>query len=44
MGALAEVSTETASALVLRLVGRVDRARVVAAVDAEIAARAGRAL
>jgi len=44
MGALAEVSTETASALVRRLVGRVDRARVVAAVDAEIAARAGRAL
>jgi F-type H+-transporting ATPase subunit b len=44
MGALAEVSTETASALVRRLVGRVDRGRVAAAVDAEIVARAGRAL
>lgn len=44
MGALAEVSTETAAALVRRLAGRVDRAQVAAAVNAEIAARAGRAL
>ena len=44
MGALAEVATDTAAALVQRLVGRADRARVAAAVEAEIAARAGRAL
>ena len=44
MGALAEVSTDTAAALVRRLVGRADRAQVAAAVNAEIAARAGRAL
>jgi F-type H+-transporting ATPase subunit b len=44
MGALAEVATDTAAALVRRLVGRADRAQVAAAVNAEIAARAGRAL
>ena len=44
MGALSEVAVDTAAALVQRLVGRVDRARVAAAVEAEIAARAGRAL
>jgi F-type H+-transporting ATPase subunit b len=44
MGALAEVATETAVALVQRLAGRADRARIAAAVNAEIAARAGRAL
>jgi F-type H+-transporting ATPase subunit b len=44
MGALAEVATDTATALVRRLVGRADRAQVAAAVNAEIAARAGRAL
>ncbi|MCS6931598.1 MAG: F0F1 ATP synthase subunit B' [Acetobacteraceae bacterium] len=44
MGALAEVATDTAAALVSRLAGRADRARIAAAVNAEIAARAGRAL
>ncbi|MFN6955690.1 MAG: F0F1 ATP synthase subunit B' [Acetobacteraceae bacterium] len=44
MGALSEVATDTAAALVQRLVGRVDRAQVAAAVNAEIATRAGRAL
>lgn len=44
MGALAEVSTDTATALVRRLVGRADRGQVAAAVNAEITARAGRAL
>lgn len=44
MNALAEVSTDTAEALVRKLVGRADRSQVAAAVQAEITARAGRAL
>jgi F-type H+-transporting ATPase subunit b len=42
MGALRQVSTETAEALVARLAGRADRATVERAVDRELAAR-GRA-
>lgn len=42
MGALGEVATDTATALVQKLAGRADRARIAALVQAEIDARARR--
>jgi F-type H+-transporting ATPase subunit b len=39
MGALRQVSTETAEALVTRVIGQADRAAIGAAVDRELAAR-----